>query len=177
MLKSLLGYQSGMGGGATETVIRKKVYESAINNTLKNNFPLVLKVHIADEKTYLPLQNLYLPRWNEVINTLSEIVCLLSLSWWRSWWESGSHSRRINTPLCVPTCWVWPWSLSPSLLWASAIKTILRSFPSARTTTRWDNATYLKEEIHSHSGVKGFLAEKNHSCALDSGPFICTWGC
>uniref|UniRef100_A0A8C4GHI6 Cytochrome P450, family 20, subfamily A, polypeptide 1 n=1 Tax=Dicentrarchus labrax TaxID=13489 RepID=A0A8C4GHI6_DICLA len=44
MLKSLLGYQSGMGGGATETVIRKKVYESAINNTLKNNFPLVLKL-------------------------------------------------------------------------------------------------------------------------------------
>ncbi|XP_074483737.1 cytochrome P450 20A1 [Sebastes fasciatus] len=44
MLKSLLGYQSGMGGGAAETVIRKKVYESAINNTLKNNFPLVLKL-------------------------------------------------------------------------------------------------------------------------------------
>lgn len=44
MLKSLLGYQSGMGGGATETVRRKKVYESAINNTLKNNFPLVLKL-------------------------------------------------------------------------------------------------------------------------------------
>lgn len=44
MLKSLLGYQSGMGGGATEAVIRKKVYEGAINNTLKNNFPLVLKL-------------------------------------------------------------------------------------------------------------------------------------
>lgn len=44
MLKSLLGYQSRMGGGATETVIRKKVYESAINNTLKNNLPLVLKL-------------------------------------------------------------------------------------------------------------------------------------
>lgn len=56
MLKSLLGYQSGMGGGASETVIRKKMYESAINNTLKNNFPLVLKVCITDEKTYLLLQ-------------------------------------------------------------------------------------------------------------------------
>ncbi|KAL7370226.1 hypothetical protein ABVT39_022559 [Epinephelus coioides] len=44
MLKSLLGYQSGMGGGAAETVLRKKVYENAINNTLKNNFPLVLKL-------------------------------------------------------------------------------------------------------------------------------------
>lgn len=51
MLKSLLGYQSGMGGGANETVIRKKVYESAINNTLKNNFPLVLKVCSTDEST------------------------------------------------------------------------------------------------------------------------------
>lgn len=44
MLKSLLGYQSGMGGGASESVMRKKVYEGASNNTLKNNFPLVLKV-------------------------------------------------------------------------------------------------------------------------------------
>ncbi|KAF3688401.1 Cytochrome P450 20A1 [Channa argus] len=44
MLKSLLGYQSGMGGGAIETVRRKKVYESAINDTLKNNFPIMLKV-------------------------------------------------------------------------------------------------------------------------------------
>uniref|UniRef100_A0A669C415 Cytochrome P450, family 20, subfamily A, polypeptide 1 n=1 Tax=Oreochromis niloticus TaxID=8128 RepID=A0A669C415_ORENI len=44
MLKSLLGYKSGMGGGASESVMRKKVYESAINSTLKNNFPLVLKL-------------------------------------------------------------------------------------------------------------------------------------
>lgn len=90
MLKSLLGYQSGMGGGASETVIRKKMYESAINNTLKNNFPLVLKVCITDEKTYLLLQTYH---WH-----------LFFLSWWRSWWKSGSHSRRINTPRCVPTC-------------------------------------------------------------------------
>ncbi|XP_069020087.1 cytochrome P450 20A1 [Embiotoca jacksoni] len=47
MLKSLLGYKSGMGGGANETVIRKKVYEGAINNTLKNNFPLML--HLVEE--------------------------------------------------------------------------------------------------------------------------------
>lgn len=47
MLKSLLGYQSGMGGGATEAVRRKKVYESGINNTLKENFPLVLKVCVG----------------------------------------------------------------------------------------------------------------------------------
>ncbi|XP_062237027.1 cytochrome P450 20A1 [Platichthys flesus] len=44
MLKSLLGYQSGMGGWATEAMMRKKVYESAINNTLENNFPLVLQL-------------------------------------------------------------------------------------------------------------------------------------
>ncbi|XP_035006227.1 cytochrome P450 20A1 [Hippoglossus stenolepis] len=44
MLKSLLGYQSGMGGGASEAMMRKKVYESAINNTLENNFPLVLQL-------------------------------------------------------------------------------------------------------------------------------------
>uniref|UniRef100_A0A8C8D0F2 Cytochrome P450 20A1 n=1 Tax=Oncorhynchus tshawytscha TaxID=74940 RepID=A0A8C8D0F2_ONCTS len=44
MLKSLLGYRSGMGGGATEAVMRKKLYESAVNNTLKENFPLLLKL-------------------------------------------------------------------------------------------------------------------------------------
>ncbi|KAM9328337.1 LOW QUALITY PROTEIN: cytochrome P450 20A1 [Pholidichthys leucotaenia] len=43
MLKSP-GYQSGMGGGTNETVIRKKLYESAINTTLKNNFSLMLKL-------------------------------------------------------------------------------------------------------------------------------------
>ncbi|KAL1021855.1 hypothetical protein UPYG_G00018910 [Umbra pygmaea] len=44
MLKSLLGYQSGMGGIATESLIRKKIYESAIDNTLEKNFPLLLKL-------------------------------------------------------------------------------------------------------------------------------------
>ncbi len=44
MLKSLLGYQSGSGVGVTESVIRKKVYEGAINKTLENNFPLLLQV-------------------------------------------------------------------------------------------------------------------------------------
>lgn len=43
MLKSLLGYQSGMSAGATDNLMRKKLYERAISNTLKNNFPLILK--------------------------------------------------------------------------------------------------------------------------------------
>ncbi|CAL8291231.1 unnamed protein product [Lota lota] len=44
MLKSLLGYQSGMGGGAIETMMRKRMYESAIDTSLKKNFPLILKL-------------------------------------------------------------------------------------------------------------------------------------
>ncbi|XP_034409335.1 cytochrome P450 20A1 [Cyclopterus lumpus] len=44
MLKSLLGYRSGTGDGAAEAVMRKKVYENAVNSTLKSNFPLVLKL-------------------------------------------------------------------------------------------------------------------------------------
>ncbi|KAG9332932.1 hypothetical protein JZ751_014026 [Albula glossodonta] len=43
MLKSLLGYQSSLGGDAAENVKRKKVYESSINRTLQHNFPLLLK--------------------------------------------------------------------------------------------------------------------------------------
>jgi hypothetical protein len=52
MLKSLLGYQSGMGGGATEAVMRKKLYESAVNNTLKENFPLLLKVRLLHNGSF-----------------------------------------------------------------------------------------------------------------------------
>uniref|UniRef100_A0A1A8P8C4 Abl-interactor 2b n=1 Tax=Nothobranchius pienaari TaxID=704102 RepID=A0A1A8P8C4_9TELE len=44
MLKSLLGYRSGMGGGANESVMRKKLYESAISNSLENNFSTILQV-------------------------------------------------------------------------------------------------------------------------------------
>ncbi|XP_061780092.1 cytochrome P450 20A1 [Nerophis lumbriciformis] len=44
MLKSLLNYQSGPGGGVGEAVVRKKLYDSAINNTLKNNFSSVLQL-------------------------------------------------------------------------------------------------------------------------------------
>lgn len=47
MLKSLLGYQSGPGEGVNEAVIRKKVYDNAINDTLKKNFSLVLKVWLS----------------------------------------------------------------------------------------------------------------------------------
>uniref|UniRef100_A0A8B9LTQ8 Cytochrome P450, family 20, subfamily A, polypeptide 1 n=1 Tax=Astyanax mexicanus TaxID=7994 RepID=A0A8B9LTQ8_ASTMX len=46
MLKSLLGYQSGTGVGGTEALMRKKVYEGAINKTLESNFPLLLKVQV-----------------------------------------------------------------------------------------------------------------------------------
>ncbi|KAL7890717.1 hypothetical protein AOLI_G00001930 [Acnodon oligacanthus] len=44
MLKSLLGYQAGSGTGGTEALMRKKVYEGAINKTLENNFPVLLKL-------------------------------------------------------------------------------------------------------------------------------------
>uniref|UniRef100_A0A8C1FGV7 Cytochrome P450, family 20, subfamily A, polypeptide 1 n=1 Tax=Cyprinus carpio carpio TaxID=630221 RepID=A0A8C1FGV7_CYPCA len=44
MLKSLLSYQSGSGVGVTESMIRKKVYEGAIDKTLENNFPLLLQL-------------------------------------------------------------------------------------------------------------------------------------
>lgn len=53
MLKALLGYQSSGGGG--EAVVRKKLYEGAINTTINNNFPLVLQLVeelVAKWKTY-----------------------------------------------------------------------------------------------------------------------------
>ncbi|KAJ8350727.1 hypothetical protein SKAU_G00258570 [Synaphobranchus kaupii] len=44
MLKSLLGYQSGLSGDAAEALMRKKVYESAIDHTLEHGFPSLLKL-------------------------------------------------------------------------------------------------------------------------------------
>lgn len=54
MLKSLLGYQSGLGGGVTEAVLRKKVYQGAIDRTLEKNFQLVLKVGGGGGRRFLP---------------------------------------------------------------------------------------------------------------------------
>nr|XP_006636808.1 PREDICTED: cytochrome P450 20A1 [Lepisosteus oculatus] len=44
MLKSLLGYQSGLSGDAAESLMRKKVYENGINKALEHNFNLILKL-------------------------------------------------------------------------------------------------------------------------------------
>ncbi|XP_026070048.1 cytochrome P450 20A1-like [Carassius auratus] len=56
MLKSLLGYRSGSGVGVTESMIRKKVYEGAINKTLDNNFPLLLQLveELVDKWAFYP---------------------------------------------------------------------------------------------------------------------------
>lgn len=51
MLKSLLGYQSGLGFGAMEVVLRKKVYQGAFDRTLEKNFQLVMKVGDGGEET------------------------------------------------------------------------------------------------------------------------------
>ncbi|XP_028320210.1 cytochrome P450 20A1 [Gouania willdenowi] len=44
MLKSLLGYRSAIGGDASDAVMRKKMYEKAINSSLEGNFTLVLEL-------------------------------------------------------------------------------------------------------------------------------------
>ncbi|XP_035249373.1 cytochrome P450 20A1 [Anguilla anguilla] len=44
MLKSLLGYQSGLSGDATEALMRKKVYQGAIDRTLEHGLPTLLKL-------------------------------------------------------------------------------------------------------------------------------------
>lgn len=44
MLKSLLGYQSGVIGEATESHVQKKLYENGINKSLQSNFSVIIKV-------------------------------------------------------------------------------------------------------------------------------------
>lgn len=73
MLKSLLGYQSGSGVGATESMIRKKVYEGAINKTLESNFPLLLQVCGG---VYVSLVSHFF-----TIRTNSNKVLFISLIW------------------------------------------------------------------------------------------------
>ncbi|XP_033899509.1 cytochrome P450 20A1-like isoform X1 [Acipenser ruthenus] len=47
MLKSLLGYQSGLSGDAAESHMRKKLYETGVSKAIESNFSLTLK--LADE--------------------------------------------------------------------------------------------------------------------------------
>ncbi|XP_034993462.2 cytochrome P450 20A1 [Zootoca vivipara] len=44
MLKSLLRYQSGLGGDAGESCLRKKLYENGVNKSLQSNFPAIQKL-------------------------------------------------------------------------------------------------------------------------------------
>ncbi|KAM9305149.1 cytochrome P450 20A1 [Gastrophryne carolinensis] len=44
MLKSLLGYQSGVIGEAAESHVQKKLYENAINKSLQSNFSVIVKL-------------------------------------------------------------------------------------------------------------------------------------
>ncbi|XP_040213186.1 cytochrome P450 20A1 [Rana temporaria] len=44
MLKSLLGYQSGVIGEAAESHIQKKLYENGINKSLQSNFSVIIKL-------------------------------------------------------------------------------------------------------------------------------------
>ncbi|XP_073407535.1 cytochrome P450 20A1-like isoform X2 [Dendrobates tinctorius] len=44
MLKSLLGYQSGVIGEATESHMQKKLYENGINKSLQSNFSVIIKL-------------------------------------------------------------------------------------------------------------------------------------
>ncbi|MGH0117621.1 UNVERIFIED_CONTAM: hypothetical protein FKN15_041813 [Acipenser sinensis] len=47
MLKSLLGYQSGLSGDAAESHMRKKLYETGVSKAIESNFSVTLK--LADE--------------------------------------------------------------------------------------------------------------------------------
>ncbi|XP_075036260.1 cytochrome P450 20A1 [Mixophyes fleayi] len=44
MLKSLLGYQSGVIGEAAESHLQKKLYENGINKSLQSNFSIIIKL-------------------------------------------------------------------------------------------------------------------------------------
>uniref|UniRef100_A0A3P9JGZ1 Cytochrome P450 20A1 n=1 Tax=Oryzias latipes TaxID=8090 RepID=A0A3P9JGZ1_ORYLA len=80
MLKSLLGYQAGAGGGANESVMRKKLYESAINNALKNSFPAVLKVaeELVDKWSSVP-EDQHIPLCAHLLGLALKTVTQLAL--------------------------------------------------------------------------------------------------
>ncbi|GCB71673.1 hypothetical protein scyTo_0001661, partial [Scyliorhinus torazame] len=53
MLKSLLGYQSGFGGNAAESHVRKKVYETGVDKAIQSNFTVILKIWSEIGKGFL----------------------------------------------------------------------------------------------------------------------------
>jgi len=92
MLKSLLGYRLGAGGDAAEAVMRRKVYENAVNATLKSNFPLMLKVRVSVAFTRIRAGGggVYFPNPSCRTQLAEEL-----LGKWRSFPESQ------HTPLCA----------------------------------------------------------------------------
>ncbi|XP_051913847.1 cytochrome P450 20A1 [Hippocampus zosterae] len=80
MLKSLLGYQSGTGEGVNEAVIRKKVYDNAINDTLKKNFSLVLKLveELVEKWVSFP-EAQHIPLCSHLLGLSMKIVTQLAL--------------------------------------------------------------------------------------------------
>ncbi|XP_013929682.1 PREDICTED: cytochrome P450 20A1 [Thamnophis sirtalis] len=46
MLKSLLQYQSGLGGDMAESCLRKKLYENGVTKLLPSNFPVIQKFFV-----------------------------------------------------------------------------------------------------------------------------------
>ncbi|XP_028925278.1 cytochrome P450 20A1 isoform X2 [Ornithorhynchus anatinus] len=53
MLKSLLRYQSGLGGDAGESHIRKKLYENGVSKSLQSNFAVLIKIWSEIGKGFL----------------------------------------------------------------------------------------------------------------------------
>ncbi|ETE61786.1 Cytochrome protein, partial [Ophiophagus hannah] len=53
MLKSLLQYQSGLGGDMAESCLRKKLYENGVTKLLPSNFPVIQKIWAEIGKGFL----------------------------------------------------------------------------------------------------------------------------
>lgn len=80
MLKSLLGYKSGLGGGALEAVLRKKVYQGAIDRTLEKNFQLVLQLvdQLVDKWSSFP-ESQHIPLCAHLLGLAMKTVGQLAL--------------------------------------------------------------------------------------------------
>nr|XP_040029020.1 cytochrome P450 20A1 isoform X4 [Gasterosteus aculeatus aculeatus] len=174
MLKSLLGYQSAMGGGAAETVIRKKVYENAINNTLKSNFPLVLKLveELVGKWKSFPASQ-HTPLCAHLLGLAMKTVTQLALG--ESFGDDAKvlSFRKNHGPACVLLNAVTSFSFFPGLptrqIWSEIGKGYLDG-SLEKSSSRKGNYEKALSEMESMllSVVKERKAQKKQTAFVDA---------
>uniref|UniRef100_A0A667XLS7 Cytochrome P450, family 20, subfamily A, polypeptide 1 n=1 Tax=Myripristis murdjan TaxID=586833 RepID=A0A667XLS7_9TELE len=182
MLKSLLGYQAGAAGGATETLMRKKLYESAINNTLKNNFPLMLKLveELVAKWTSFP-EAQHIPLCAHLLGLAMKTVTQAALGQrfrddsevirFRKNHDAVRSSAQIKHPLSPPPSTPTPWRSALSEM-ESVLLSVARERKAQRSQTVFVD-TLLQSSLTERQIMEDSMVFSLAGCVITAN--LCIW--